>query len=416
MCAALAGLCAGGWSCRRSPRPNTGDIIAPQNSPASAADGWQAGTCTRTTRVLAGHARAVLHPGGGPPAGRLHPVHRQRRRRLGIDPVGVLKDVRVDLPVGLSVNPQATPQCELATFKSNRCAARSPRSSAPAPSRSPSLGLTSPPVPASRSTTSSRATANRPLSASKRAGSEVYLKADVDWNGDYHEGFTIAVPEPPLGARIYKNRLVFNGDRRQRDLPDQPEHLPRPGPGAVRPHLLDLPAGRLGRGPGRELPQRLDRLRGGAAARRQTDRVRRASRSNRGSPWRRGPTGPTPRPAPTVDVDRSLRAGAADRQLEREDGAHHACRSAWASTRRPPPGLVFCNDAQLGKGTRERGRLPGRTRRSARSTVETPPLPRRLADRRRLPRQAAQPRPGLGRASTGSSSTPSRPATASRRG
>ena len=30
-----------------------------------------------------------------------------------------LKDVRVDLPVGLSVNPQATPQCPLATFEAN---------------------------------------------------------------------------------------------------------------------------------------------------------------------------------------------------------------------------------------------------------------------------------------------------------
>ena len=46
------------------------------------------------------------------------------------------------------------------------------------------------------------------------AGNEVFLKADLDWAGDYHEGFTIAVPKAlPVGIEglILKNRLVFNG-------------------------------------------------------------------------------------------------------------------------------------------------------------------------------------------------------------
>ncbi len=29
------------------------------------------------------------------------------------------------------------------------------------------------------------------------AGNEVFLEADVDWDGDYHEGFTIDVPRSP---------------------------------------------------------------------------------------------------------------------------------------------------------------------------------------------------------------------------
>ena len=41
-------------------------------------------------------------------------------------------------------------------------------------------------------------------------GGPVFLKADVDWAGDYHEGFTIAVPKSPIGE-ILKNRLVFEG-------------------------------------------------------------------------------------------------------------------------------------------------------------------------------------------------------------
>jgi len=39
---------------------------------------------------------------------------------------------------------------------------------------------------------------------------EVFLEADVDWSGDYHEGFTIAVPKSPIG-NLLKNRLVFDG-------------------------------------------------------------------------------------------------------------------------------------------------------------------------------------------------------------
>ena len=38
----------------------------------------------------------------------------------------------------------------------------------------------------------------------------VFLEADVDWSGNYHEGFTIAVPKSPIG-NILKNRLVFDG-------------------------------------------------------------------------------------------------------------------------------------------------------------------------------------------------------------
>ena len=44
------------------------------------------------------------------------------------------------------------------------------------------------------------------------AGSPVYLEAEVSYDGDYHEGFTIAVPELPIvGQTILKNRLVFKG-------------------------------------------------------------------------------------------------------------------------------------------------------------------------------------------------------------
>ncbi len=48
------------------------------------------------------------------------------------------------------------------------------------------------------------------------AGNEVFLKTDVAWDGDYHEGFTIAVPqvadlEPLIEGLILQNRLFFDG-------------------------------------------------------------------------------------------------------------------------------------------------------------------------------------------------------------
>ncbi len=48
------------------------------------------------------------------------------------------------------------------------------------------------------------------------AGNNVYLRANVAWDGDFHEGFTIEVPEAPkleplVEGLIFKNRLVFNG-------------------------------------------------------------------------------------------------------------------------------------------------------------------------------------------------------------
>ena len=100
---------------------DTGDIIAPQNTPADAADGWQAGTCT-VEPCYARNAASRRSSSPRRPATRrsASPSSSSRTQRpLGTEtPVGVLKDVRVDLPVGLSVNPQATPQCDAGDLRS----------------------------------------------------------------------------------------------------------------------------------------------------------------------------------------------------------------------------------------------------------------------------------------------------------
>ena len=131
-------------------------------------------------------------------------------------PTGELKTVRVDLPVGLSVNPGATEICTQAQFNAGGCPAGSQVGQSEVTVSvaglvvAPTPGITSVPVYNVEPLVGESARFGLML-----AGKPVYLEGDVEWAGDYHEGFTIAVPEAipvPLGTGVVlKNRLVFNG-------------------------------------------------------------------------------------------------------------------------------------------------------------------------------------------------------------
>ena len=106
---------------------DTDDIIAPSDPTHPAVDsGWQAGTCKDEPDPVDEPCSiatpdlffdtAAAHPNfgftqfiikHGPPPGEA--------------PVDELKTVRVDLPVGLSVNPGATPRCKLSVFEAGAC-------------------------------------------------------------------------------------------------------------------------------------------------------------------------------------------------------------------------------------------------------------------------------------------------------
>ncbi len=198
---------------------DTGDIIAPQHNPPTAADGWQAGTCktdlpecTPETESQF-YTQAAGHPNVG-----LTQFIVKNEPFLGLpgtqQPVGILKTLRVELPVGLSVNPQATPQCELASFEAEQCAVSAPGSMVGTSAvTAAELGV---PVPALDGLTKVPVYNLVPKDGQparfgfRILANAVYLEADVDWSGDYHEGFTIAVPESPIG-KILKNRFVFDG-------------------------------------------------------------------------------------------------------------------------------------------------------------------------------------------------------------
>jgi hypothetical protein len=207
---------------------DTAGIIAPQGNPHTPADGWQAGTCTKDVPdtpeecSVATPKQFFENAAGHPEVGFTQFI--VKHKAPNETPVGELKTVRVDLPVGLSVNPQATPQCPLNAFEADpaNCAALnaqvgesgvtaavlgSPVAPIPGVTKVPVYNL----VPKDHEPA---------LFGFELAGNDVYLEADVAWDGNYHEGFTIHVPETPFaklplgilsGGFILKNRLAFNG-------------------------------------------------------------------------------------------------------------------------------------------------------------------------------------------------------------
>ena len=85
----------------------TEEIIAPSAPPFTAGSGWQAGTCKKDTPVCSVDTPEQFfeEAGGHPQVGFTQFIVRNKAPET---PVGALKTIRVDLPVGLSVNPQAT--------------------------------------------------------------------------------------------------------------------------------------------------------------------------------------------------------------------------------------------------------------------------------------------------------------------
>jgi hypothetical protein len=202
-----------------SAQASTDDIIAPSdpNNP-EVGSGWQAGTCTTdapTKCSVATPAQFFETAAGHPQKGFTQFI--LSNEPPGETPIGELKTVHVDLPVGLSVNPGATPQCEQEDLETNEalCAealvGQSEVTVAPPP-----LGL-----PLELSPVNVYNIVPQPGEPARfgfaLGPNFVYLRANVAWDGDYHEGFTIDVPPAPSfeplfeGGLVLKNRLVFNG-------------------------------------------------------------------------------------------------------------------------------------------------------------------------------------------------------------
>ena len=202
---------------------STGDIIAPQNPPLyTKDDGWQAGTCQAEPPEVPDFC-SVATPGQFFETAAGHPQYGftqfiVKHGPPGKKPVGEVKTIRVDLPVGLSVNPQATPQCKLEDFEAPlgpNCPPQSEVGVSEVTGSDPILGTEVGPLHATvYNVVPVQGEAAR--FGLNLAGNNVYLRGDVAWDSDYYEGFTIDVPplaslEPLFNGLILKNRLTFKG-------------------------------------------------------------------------------------------------------------------------------------------------------------------------------------------------------------
>ncbi|HEU5063329.1 MAG TPA: hypothetical protein VFT79_09295 [Solirubrobacterales bacterium] len=203
----------------------TEEIIAPSDPHNPKVDsGWQAGTCdTEAPNPGAPGAEvcSVETPewffeqaAGHPHWGFTQFIVKHSDGTLGPKPEAELARVRVDLPVGLNVNPGATPRCPLATFEADptTCPPGSHVGDSYVTAGDPLLGGSAPLHAEVYNVVPVEGESAR--FGLRLADNNVYLEGDADWSGNYHEGFTIEVPKvlpAALEGFVLKNRLVFNG-------------------------------------------------------------------------------------------------------------------------------------------------------------------------------------------------------------
>ena len=200
--------------------PDDPEVNSPWQAGTCKADPSPPGQCSVGTPTLF-YERAAGHP---PVGFTQFIVNTETGPPLGPAPVGNLRTVRVDLPAGLTVNPQSSPeQCELEPGESPaECETKAPGSkvgTSEVTATNPDTGLsvTLPKADVYNLVPEEGEPARFGLSL---LGNDVFLESDVAWESDYHEYFTIHVAKlelptiPLLGefARIAKNRLVFDGN------------------------------------------------------------------------------------------------------------------------------------------------------------------------------------------------------------
>lgn len=198
----------------------------------TAADGWQAATCKTDLPECSPETggqfftQAAGHPG----VGFTQFIVKHGAGLFGAEtPVGDVHTLQVDLPPGLSVNPQATEQCALAEGESPEvCATRAPGSKVGTSVLTAALVIELVPgLPMGKSMTLPKSDVYNLIPKQGQParfgfstlGNDVFLEPGVAYYSDYHEFFRIAVPKLELpsipgikGVRVLKNRLIFEGN------------------------------------------------------------------------------------------------------------------------------------------------------------------------------------------------------------
>jgi hypothetical protein len=254
---------------------DTGNVIEPQHEPPTAKDGWQSGPCyenqvgevpeTSPTSKPTDPTKPFCSPetpnifftqaGGHPPIAFDQYIvrHKEEASPFGIlmpleeDPADtppfagrVLKTERVDLPPGFTENPQSSPKCSQADFRNEvapktfvpKCDASTivgrnetwlvvnTANAVPLPGGPPGAflpkGFVISPDPAKGTRVplyNLEPNAGEPARLGfVIAGTKVIeLEGGVAWENDFHEYFTIKLPEPSAPFSSLKSRLVAFG-------------------------------------------------------------------------------------------------------------------------------------------------------------------------------------------------------------
>jgi hypothetical protein len=185
--------------------------LAPAAHAAFGVSKFDAGTCTMNTEPAAQCTRDSprsfwYDQAGGHPQWGITDFAFNTTGLLST-PDGNVKDVHVDLPVGLSVNPEATPKCTTAQLEAQACPPDTAvgtnyittvSAAVKAPIPTTVYNMVQPDgMPA-------RFGMSVPV-----VGGQIYLDGGVAWASDYHESFTIANITDAIP--LYETRLVFNG-------------------------------------------------------------------------------------------------------------------------------------------------------------------------------------------------------------
>jgi hypothetical protein len=218
---------------------DTGDIIEAQHDPPTAEDGFQAGTCTEDPVPKCSPETPGIFfkdAAGHPPIGFTQYIVKHLNPGPGLQiPIGLLNEIRVDLPAGLTINPQATDQCPIAVFEADetKCPPGSvvgkeeltlgtvvelnPNPLPFGPNPLPA-GFQIPPNPILNTQPPLYNLVpefGEPARFGFKIGTAkamVFIRGTVDWAGDYHAGFFIKIPPPSNPAfRSLKSRLVNVG-------------------------------------------------------------------------------------------------------------------------------------------------------------------------------------------------------------
>jgi hypothetical protein len=231
---------------------DTGNIIEPQNEPPTAANGWQAASC-QTDEPAPGVKCSPETPGalyrqagGHPPIGFTQYIVQHTTVAPGlvepiVEPLAgrTIKTLRVDLPPGETVNPNATPRCSLAEFLNEpepgtfvpTCDAGTKVGEEQATLVTNAANVTLPPpigllpnkgsrIPLVPGLTQVAVYNLQPKPGEPAlfgfviAGKEpVFLETEVAWESDFHESFTIRLPNTAAapGLNTLISRLVNFG-------------------------------------------------------------------------------------------------------------------------------------------------------------------------------------------------------------